>query len=509
MYNTYVFVFLITIFMTMNISGQQKSHDREPVVAGSFYPAAESELIATVDKHFDEASELSSFSLKKGERVRAVIAPHAGYVFSGTVAAAAFGAIPGGAQYDNIFIIGSSHRVSFPGASVYNQGNYRTPLGTVQINRTIADKLINESELFNYHRDAHTGEHSLEVQLPFIQQHLGKNIRIVPVIIGTHSTKTCREIASALQHWFSGDNLFVISSDFSHYPPFEDAAEIDNITAGALMTGDSEAFLKTLKNNSDSNIKGLATSMCGWTSGLTLLYMAEEEEGLDFRHIMYRNSGHSKYGDNSGVVGYHAIALIGKNTGKGKSTEKEKITAFSINQKDQVYLLNIARETLDNFLNNKAESEYRESELPAALREKLGAFVSIYKNGELRGCVGRFMPPDPLCQTVQSMSRAAAFNDSRFSPLKKEELNEISIEISVLSPLKLVNDINEIELGKHGVYLKKGYRSGTFLPQVAKGRDWTLNDFLGHIARDKAGLGWTGWKDADIYIYEAFVFGEE
>lgn len=147
--------------------------------------------------------------------------------------------------------------------------------------------------------------------------------------------------------------------------------------------------------------------------------------------------------------------------------------------------------------------------MPAALLSQSGAFVSLYKHGELRGCVGSFMPSGPLYQTIQSMTKAAAFDDSRFSPLAKEELDDISIEISVLSPLKKIDDINEIELGKHGVYIKKSYRSGTLLPQVAIGRNWTVTDFLGHIARDKAGLGWTGWKDADIYLYEAFVFGEE
>lgn len=299
----------------MSISGQQKSHDREPVVAGSFYPATELELITTVDEHFKEASELSSFKLEQGERVRAVIAPHAGYIFSGTVAAAAVGSVPPDTGYDNIFIIGSSHRVSFPGASVYNKGNYRTPLGTVRVNTGIADKLIDNSKVFSYQRDAHIGEHSLEVQLPLLQRHLGKHIKIVPVIIGTHDSQTCREIASALQEWFTGDNLFVISSDFSHYPPFEDAAEVDKITADALMTGDTDIFLKTIEENSGKNISGLATSMCGWSSGLVLLYMAGKDAGLDFRHIMYRNSGHSKYGDSSGVVGYHAIAL----------TEKKKI----------------------------------------------------------------------------------------------------------------------------------------------------------------------------------------
>ncbi|MGM0463320.1 MAG: AmmeMemoRadiSam system protein B [Bacteroidota bacterium] len=488
--------------MTMNISGKQKTHDREPVVAGSFYPAAKAELTATVEKHFKEAAEKASFGLEEGERVRAVITPHAGYVFSGTVAAAAIAAIPRGTGYDNVFIIGSSHRASFPGASVYNEGNYKTPLGTVKVNRDIADKLISNSEVFSYNRAAHTGEHSLEVQLPFLQRYLDKNTSIVPVIIGTHNSKTCSEIASALQEWFTGDNLFVISSDFSHYPSFEDAERVDKITADALMTGDAAVFLETLEKNSGSNISGLATSMCGWTSGLVLLHMAEKEAGLEFRHIMYRNSGHSKYGDNTGVVGYHAIALI------GKKKDKNKNTAFSIDHKDRVQLLNIARETLDNILSNKPEPEYNESDLSPALLDKLGAFVSIYRNGELRGCVGRFMPSDPLYLTVRSMAKAAAFNDSRFSPLKKEEIDDISIEISVLSPLKKTDDINEIELGRHGVYLKKGFHSGTFLPQVARGRDWSVTDFLGHIARDKAGLGWTDWKDAEIYIYEAFVFGE-
>lgn len=488
--------------MTMNISGQQKTHDREPVVAGSFYPAGKTELKATVDRHFDEAAKQVLFSLEKGQRVRAVITPHAGYVFSGTVAAAAMAAIPRGTRYDNVFIIGSSHRASFPGASVYNEGNYKTPLGTVPVNRDIAGKLISNSKVFSYHRAAHTGEHSLEVQLPFLQSHLDENTSIVPVIIGTHNKETCIEIASALQDWFTGDNLFVISSDFSHYPAFEDAERVDKITADALMTGDTGLFLETLEKNSGSNISGLATSMCGWTSGLVLLYMAEKEAGLEFRHIMYRNSGHSEYGDNSGVVGYHAIALIDKNK------DEDRNTAFSIKHKDRVQLLSIARVTLDNILNDKADPEYEETDLSPALLDKLGAFVSIYRHGDLRGCVGRFMPSDPLYLTVQSMAKAAAFNDSRFSPLKKEEIDEISIEISVLSPLKKIDDINEIELGRHGVYLKKGYSSGTFLPQVARDRNWTITDFLGHIARDKAGLGWTGWKEAEIYIYEAFVFGE-
>ncbi|HCC71675.1 MAG TPA: AMMECR1 domain-containing protein [Bacteroidales bacterium] len=176
---------------------------------------------------------------------------------------------------------------------------------------------------------------------------------------------------------------------------------------------------------------------------------------------------------------------------------------------DQQKLLEIARESIRSYLYKDKLPEIKESEISTALLNKLGAFVTLNLEGRLRGCIGRFMPTEPLYETVLAMAREAAFNDARFLPLTKEEFEETSIEISVLSPLRKIEDINEIILGKHGVYLRKGIQSGTFLPQVANNRNWTVTDFLGHISRDKAGLGWTGWKDAEIYVYEAFVFGEE
>ncbi len=498
-----IYGFLIMIFMTMNISGQQKGHDRDPVVAGSFYPARESELKSQLDQLFKDAASMSSETLKPEGRVRAIISPHAGYVFSGTVAASAVGFIPSGTKYDNIFLIGSSHRVSFPGASVYTEGNYKTPLGTVKVNTELAEQLINNSKVFSYFIAAHSSEHSLEVQIPFLQYHLGNDIRIVPIILGTQNSKVCKDIADVLRPYFTGNNLFVISSDFSHYPSFEDATEVDNATVKGLLSGDPDTFLRTLRKNSEMNIDGLATSMCGWTSGLVLLYLAEAQPGHEFKHILYRNSGHSNYGDKSGVVGYHSVALIDKDYNSNINTD------FSISHEDQRKLLEIARESIRSFLYKDKQPVIKESNLSPALLKKLGAFVTLNIDGQLRGCIGRFMPSESLYETVMLMSLEAAFNDARFSPLSQEEFEKVSIEISVLSPMRKIDDINEIILGQHGVYIKKGIRSGTFLPQVAHNRDWTVTDFLGHISRDKAGLGWTGWKDAEIYVYEAFVFGED
>jgi len=486
----------------MSISGQQE-HIRKPAVAGSFYPVSRRELNDTLDQLFTDAGEKKSYTVNPGDRLRAVISPHAAYAYSGVVAASAISAVTPGTEYENIFLIGSSHRTSFNGASVYTGAAYETPLGIAKVNTTLANHICRISDLFSYNEEAHKDEHSLEVQIPLLQHRLGKDITIVPILIGTRNSRICKEIATSLLPYFNENNLFVISSDFSHYPSFNDALKVDEITLEALISGQPGTFIKTLKSNAGLNISGLATSMCGWTSALVLMHLAENEPGLVYKHIMYRNSGHVGYGDRSAVVGYHSIALIEEDTETGN---KE---VFSLSREDQARLLDIARQNISSLLNKKQGSEIDESLLPAVLLGKLGAFVTLNTGNKLRGCVGRFMPSEPLYQTVKAMSAAAAFNDSRFDQLSLKELDDIKIEISVLSPLKKINDINEIILGKHGVYLEKGCCSGTFLPQVAGGRNWTVSDFLGHISRDKAGLGWTGWKDADIYIYEAFVFGEK
>lgn len=304
-----VLVLILSILMNMEMFSQNRTVDREPYAAGRFYSANKDTLTRDLAQLFSTCVKAPA-----GWKVRAIICPHAGYVFSGKTAASAYSSIPKNAVFKNIFIIGSSHIMAFDGASVYNTGDFITPLGKMKVNIDIANKLKNENSLFRFPTTAHLGEHTIEVQVPFIQYYFTNETQIVPIIIGTNNTNTIKSIASTLKQWFTRDNLFIISSDFSHYPPYKDAIEVDNATANAILSDDSETFLKTLEKNDSKHISGLATSMCGWTSGLTLLYLAAADPQLEFKHISYCNSGDSPYGNKDEVVGYNAIALVEKSS---------------------------------------------------------------------------------------------------------------------------------------------------------------------------------------------------
>lgn len=472
----------------MKNSGFEKFKNRKPRFAGQFYPGTEAALNKQIHEIF---SSLKSASDKRIPR--AVIVPHAGYVFSGKVAASAYHQIPSNTSYKRVFILASSHQFLFNGAAVFESGNYETPLGEVKVDTKIARKLLEMSEVFRLHQEAHEYEHSLEVQLPFLQYKLGNDIELVPIIIGTNNTDDCKKIADVLAPWFTSENLFVISTDFSHYPDYEDAVENDLSTAEAICSNNPQKLLKTIEENKRKKINHLATSLCGWTSVLTLLYLTKNLE-MEFRKISYMNSGDSEpYGDKDRVVGYWAISVC------------EKKEGFSVSEEEKRELLGKARKAILHFLETGKRGSPEPPVTSGILKQQLGVFVSVYVNDELRGCIGNFAKEETLNDLVQRMAVSAAC-DYRFENLGLEEAEDMELEISVLSPLKKIKSINEIELGKHGIYIKKNFNSGTFLPQVAKKTGWSLEEFLGRCARDKAGIGWDGWKDADIFIYEAFIF---
>lgn len=495
-------IVLLSIFTIMETFAQNISTDRQPVAAGRFYPADKDTLTKDISQLFEKCKKSSS-----NRTVRAIISPHAGYIFSGKTAAAAYSSIPKNASYKNIFIIGSSHIMYFDGASVYNSGDYITPLGKITVNKEIANKLILSSKVFSFPTTAHQQEHSIEVQLPFIQRYFNGNIQIIPVIIGTDNVNTVKRIAEALKPWFTPENLFVISSDFSHYPSYKDATETDSITAASILTGNPEKFLNTLRNNESKHIHGLATSMCGWTSGLTLLYLAEGNNNLEMRLLDYSNSGDYPGAGKDEVVGYNAIAMIEK---RGEGTvHNESENSFSFTQKEKEILFTIAKNTIRSRLFDNKNYVIDEKSIPSNLKKPMGAFVTLKINNSLRGCIGRFISSEPLFNVVQESALSSAFEDPRFSPLSKAEFKNTDIEITVLGPLKKISNINEIILGKHGIYIKKGIYSGTMLPQVATENGWTVEQFLGYTARDKADIGWDGWKDAEIFIYEGVVLDDK
>jgi len=183
--------------------------------------------------------------------------------------------------------------------------------------------------------------------------------------------------------------------------------------------------------------------------------------------------------------------------------------SITLSTSEKKFLLEVARESILNYLKGNAIHNYEEGKLSAGVTQKAGAFVSLHKQNNLRGCIGRFISDEPLYRLIQKMAISSAFRDYRFNYIELQEMEEIDIEISIISPLYKIESIDDFIPGQHGIYIKKGERTGTFLPQVGSATNWSKQEMLGHCARDKAGIGWDGWKDAELYIYTALVFGEK
>ncbi|MDD5544659.1 MAG: AmmeMemoRadiSam system protein B [Acidobacteriia bacterium] len=477
-------------------AGSLKSGDRPAAVAGQFYPEQPEELRSLLQQLFSKA--IPSKNLKD---VLAIIAPHAGYPFSGEVAASAFNQIDAGKAYDNIFVIGPSHNVGFEGAAVYTRGDYWTPLGRIAVNTSLGAELVKKSKLFLGRADAHETEHSIEVELPFLQFVLKKNFQIVPIVIGGGSLATYAEMARALRPYFNSRNLFVISTDFSHYPAYEDARKIDAASGKAVLTNSTSELVKTIQANENQHIPNLVTSMCGLAGVLTLLDMTQHDSRLAYTSIEYKNSGDTGLTDRQRVVGYYAIAV--------SLRSDPPQTAFTLTKKDREDLLRVARTAAEQFVRERRGPKIDDSGFSENIKAHVGAFVTLRKNNDLRGCLGRFESQEPLYRLVEQLAIASATEDVRFPPVEPPELSSLEYEISVLTPMRRIQSIDEIVLGKHGIYMQKGSKSGVFLPQVATETGWNKMQFLGHCAQDKAGLGWNGWKDAEIYVFEALVFDEK
>ena len=373
---------------------------------------------------------------------------------------------------------------------------YATPLGNVKVDHETVVALTTTDSVFSYRPEAHDREHCLEVQLPFLQRRFAMHKQevppIVPIIISTNDYDKLKRMAEALKPYFTDENLFVISSDFSHYPSYEDACEVDARTGKAIETGDVEEFIATINANARSGKRNLHTSACGEFAIITLMLMLDNE--YEVRHLMYQNSGDIS-GEHDRVVGYHSFAVLRKNS-----------TSFTLSDADKKALKEIAFNSIRDSLDGKPIAQPIINSKLLILNSKCGAFVSLHKHGHLRGCIGHFGEDYPLHEIVAEMARAAAFEDPRFMPVTRDELDDLDIEISVLTPMRRIQSLDEFELHRHGIYIRKGYHSGTFLPQVADEVNWTKEEFVGHCSQDKAGLGWDGWKDAELYVYEAIVF---
>lgn len=471
--------------------------NRSPAVAGAYYPGDAELLRDSVNALFGKVT-----TERKNDAV-AVIAPHAGYRHSGDINAFSIHQLDPNRGYDRIFIIGVSHTAYYSGVSIYNVGNYQTPLGEVKVDLELANELIKKYSAFNFHADAHLLEHSIEVQLPLLQCHMKKDFKIVPLLIGSETpVQTINEISRILRPYFNKNNFFIISSDFSHYPPYEEALVADKRMVDAICSNSMLNLIDAVRQNAKDSIPKLTTSACGVKGIITFMNLTEGNNKLAFTRLAAKNSGDVPViGFKGSVVGYASIVI------SGELPEQEE-PGLILEKSDKVFLLKLARKSLETYFENGLTLELSQVGISEKLKVEAGVFVTLNKDEKLRGCVGNFTADKPLYKMVPEIAISSAISDTRFAAVTGDELKSLDIEVSVLTPLKKIESIDEIEMGKHGIYITDGNTSGTFLPQVAIETGWSKEEFLGHCSEDKAGLGWDGWKTADVYTYEAIVFSE-
>lgn len=494
---------------------KDQSYVRPPAVAGSFYPGSPSELAKTIAEQFAAAPKPSI-----GGKPMAIISPHAGYIYSGGIAAKGYKVLEG-EEYQTVIVISPSHMIAFNGVSAFAGKAYTTPLGEVPIDEELTDKIASYSNDIKVSNTGHEvggfrSEHALEVQLPFLQTTLGK-FKLVALIMGEQRYSVCESLGNAIGEALKGrdDVLIVASSDLSHFHTSKVAKQLDSV-----VTDDVKNFnYKKLSGDLESG----KTEACGGGPIIAAMIASEKLGAKSVEITGYGDSG-DVTGDHSNVVGYLSAIIYksseekvydldasqneSENSGSDLHESPASGVEFGLSPDNKKTLLKLARESIVSAFEDK-NPPYPEK-ISGALNEKLGAFVTLNINDRLRGCIGTFRADQPLFKIVAQMARQAAFSDPRFPPVEKNELKQIDIEISVLTPMKRIMDPMTVEVGRDGLYMISGIRSGVLLPQVPVEYGWDKIKFLEQTCM-KAGLHPGAWKEesTEIYTFQAEIFGED
>jgi hypothetical protein len=469
---------------------------RPAAVAGSFYPSDPKELSAMMDDYLARVTEP-----RISDPILAAVAPHAGYIYSGPVAAYTYAQLKG-RGYKRVVVIAPSHYVAFDYTSIYDGDAYATPLGNVPVDKAFARELQKMSSTMRLSTEGHqfssdAPEHSVEVQLPWLQKVLG-SFEVVPIVMGDQSYESSRALGVALAKLLKkegkeGETLVLASSDLSHYHVYDDAVTIDHKTLGALQSWDYFSMSR--------NFQSRIWEACGGAPIVAAMIYAERMGANQARVLKYANSG-DVTGDKSRVVGYSADVLV--KTTAAKATD----TPFSLTDAEKSELLKLARKSVESVVGKDVLYEPPASASPI-LNQERGAFVTLTISGELRGCIGYTSAIKPLYMTVRDTATHAALHDPRFPAVTASELPSLEYEISVLSPLRRVTDIQQIRVGEHGLLMKNGDSEGLLLPQVPTEQKWDRQTFLEQTCR-KARMNANCWKDddTDIFSFTAVVFNE-
>jgi MEMO1 family protein len=491
----------LSLYLISGACGNSKSPDVRPAaVDGKFYPANPKKLKLAVEQFLQGSPEIPM------EKPIALIVPHAGYIYSGQIAADAYRQVRG-RSYDTIVVLGTNHTTEgFRGISLGDYSAFRTPLGDVPVDEEIISALLSQNKDCALSRAVQVSEHSIEVQIPFIQV-LFPKARIVPAVIHPPDYEMCVRFGETLAKVLKNRQaLIVASSDLSHYPDYKDIFRVDRQTLetiAGLDTGRLASILRVL------NVPRLDTRACGEAPILSGITAAKALGATRAIVASYANSGDVPDGERSRSVGYGAVVLT---SGKGTSDttilnrpEAPK-SAVPLQNSEKKALLAFARETIVRYLTTETVPLPRI--FPARMSFPQGAFVTLKKDGQLRGCIGHMAEDIALGQTVGAMALQAAFHDPRFAPLELSEVSRIEIEISVLTPMKPIAGFEEIVIGRDGVLMSKAGASAVFLPQVAVENKWSKSEMLDNLCL-KAGLSTGCWKrDARFRAFQAEVFSE-
>lgn len=402
-------------------------------VAGTFYIADKEELLKQLEKF--KHSHIKDCDYHS----RAILVPHAGYMYSGEIASEGFQYLDKNVK--NIFIIAPAHRVAVSGIALSDYDAWQTPLGEIPINQKINEELIEKFDC-EYYDEAFEDEHAVEVEIPFIQTIL-EDVKIIPILVGNSD---CIKIAKIIEHyWQNKENAFVISSDLSHFYESSEAKKIDSLTAEMIESNDIQQFQHIQACNS--------VGVC------SIVHFAKDKN-FSLIRVDLKNSG-DVTSEKSRVVGYGAWFLY-----EGEKTEFIKRYFSDL-------VLDICKNSILNGIHNRTITKFdKVIKLPAVFEEQGASFITLEKNNTLRGCIGSIIPHQSLVDDLTKNAYNSAFEDPRFLPLKPDEFDDLSIAISLLStPTKMdfidQSDLLEkIEPFVDGIIIKdKGYQA-VYLPSV-------------------------------------------
>lgn len=470
-------------------------------VAGSWYPGTKDALLRDLNSYLEKA-DIADLAGYHGP-ILGLISPHAGYRYSGGVAAHGYKALIG-RKVKRVIVMGPSHYLALRGLAITDATHWETPLGQVPLDAEAAARLKAESSLFSYRDDAFRREHSIDMQIPFIQV-VAPNAVIVPIVVGHIGPSEAKEAGKALRKIVDSETVIVASSDFTHYGPnygyvpFRDnvadrLADLALQAAKPISSLDVDGFFEHLDRTGDT--------ICGAAPiSVLLAALPAESEAVPLK---FDTSGRMT-GDYTNSVSYFSIAFI------EKRSPPKFVGVDIVDEATQEWLLKLSRETLRRHLEGKPlpDPEKEGRPIPPKAREVYGVFVTLKKHGDLRGCIGSIVGTEPLYKGVIRNTVNAASHDPRFEPMSLSEEPEVEIEISILTPLKEVSSYQDIRLGRDGIVIEKAGRRAVFLPQVAPEQGWDLPTTLTHLSW-KAGLDGDAWREGMRFqTFQAQVFHEK